>query len=116
MRLKKIANNTNVATTTALTAVENEIPDHSKYISTPEFNNLTTRRFAATLQQANLASKNNIANFVKKTDFANKLKHLNKKIISNKTKHVIVEMNLKNYRHLTQVFLLIKVTLINSFI
>ena len=32
---------TNLATTTtALTAVENKIPDHSKYITTPEFNKL----------------------------------------------------------------------------
>ena len=30
--------------------------------------------FAARLKQANLASKNNIANLVKKTDFDNKLK------------------------------------------
>ena len=35
----KIPNITNLATT-ALTAVENNIPDHSKYITTPEFNKL----------------------------------------------------------------------------
>ena len=38
-------------------------------------------------------------------------KNLNKKVTSNKTKHVLVENELKNYRHLTQVFLLVKVTL-----
>ena len=42
-----------------------------------------------------LASKNDIANFVKKTDFDDKLKDLNKKIISNKTKHVFVENEFK---------------------
>ena len=42
----KIPNITNLATTTALTAVENEIPDHSKYITTPEFNKLTAKNFA----------------------------------------------------------------------
>ena len=39
----KTPNITNLATTTTtLTAVENEIPDHSKYITTPEFSKLTT--------------------------------------------------------------------------
>ena len=91
---------TNLATTTALTAVENKIPnvsnlvkktncstkitkiekkiadpDHSnKYIITPEFKNLTSENFAARLKQAKLASKSDIANFVNKTDFDDKLK------------------------------------------
>ena len=97
----KIPNNTNLATTRALTAVENKIPsvinsikkkkpdcntkineiemkiidhNHDKYITTPEFNKLTAESFAARLKQANLASKSDIANFVNKTDFDNKLK------------------------------------------
>ena len=86
----KIPNITNLDTTTALTAVENKI-DHSKYITTPVFNKLTAENFNARLAQANLASKNDIANFVKNTDFDDKLKFLNKKITSNKTKHVLVE-------------------------
>ena len=41
MRLKtKYQLFTNLATTAALTAVENKIPDHSKYVTTPEFNKL----------------------------------------------------------------------------
>ena len=64
-----------LATTTALTAVENKIPDHSKYITTPKFNRLTAENVAARLVQANLASKNDTANFVKKTDFDDKLKN-----------------------------------------
>ena len=74
----EIPNITNLATTSALTAVENKIPnvsnlvkkkvtiaqknrityhDHSnKYITTPEFNKLTSENFAARLKQANLAS------------------------------------------------------------
>ena len=86
----KIPNITNLDTTTALTAVENKI-DHSKDITTPVFNKLTAENFNARLAQANLASKNDIANFVKNTDFDDKLKFLNKKITSNKTKHVLVE-------------------------
>ena len=91
--LKK--NITNLATTTTTTAaviaVENKLLDHSKYITTPEFNKLTAETVAARLAQANLASKNDIANFVKKTNFGDKLKHLNKKITSNKRKNVLIE-------------------------
>ena len=42
---------TNIATTTtAHTTVENKIPDHSKYITTPEFNTLTAENFTARLK------------------------------------------------------------------
>ena len=74
---------TNLATTTALTAFENKIHDHSKYITTPEFNKLTAENFTARLKQANLATKGDISDFVKKTDFDDKLKNLNKMVISN---------------------------------
>ena len=46
------------------------------------------------IQQENLASKNYIAALVKKTDFDDKLKSLNKNITLNKTKHVLVENQL----------------------
>ena len=46
-----------------------------------------SENFAARLAQANLVTKNDIATFVKKTDFNDKLKNLNKKVTSNKTKH-----------------------------
>ena len=92
----KIPNITSLATITALTAVENEILDHNIYITTPEFNNkLTAENFAERLAQANLASKNDIANFVEKTDFDDKLKNLNKKVTSNKTKHVLAKNEFK---------------------
>ena len=70
--------------------------DHSnKYIATPEFNKLTAGNFAARLKQANLAGKSDIANLVNKTDFDEKLKYLNKKITSNRIKHVLVENEFK---------------------
>ena len=47
------------------------------------------------MEHANLASKNGIANFVKKTNFADKLKNLNKKVASNKSKHLLTENELK---------------------
>ena len=48
--------------------------DHDKYITTQEFNQLTSDNFTARLAQANLKSKNDIASFIKKTDFDDKLK------------------------------------------
>ena len=78
-------NITNLATTAALTTVENRIPnvsnlvrktdyntkinetekkitdhDHDKYITTPEFNKLTGETFAARLAETSLASKNDL--------------------------------------------------------
>ena len=84
-----------MATTTALTVVEDEIPDvsnsgqktdyntkiskienkiktdddHDKYITTQDFLKLEAEHFTARLVQANLVCKSDIANFVKETDF-----------------------------------------------
>ena len=87
-----------MATTAVLTAVENKTPDHSKDFTTLESKKLTTESFIARLAQANLASKNDIANFVEWEDFDNKLQNLNKKITSNKTKHVPVENEFKKLK------------------
>ena len=103
---------TGLATDSALTAVEDKIPNvsnlvkktdydskisdiekktadhnHDKYITTPEFNNLAARVFNARLAEANLATK---------TDFDAKLQSFNEKINSNKTKHLLVENEIKN--------------------
>ena len=77
--------------------IEKKITNHDLhgYITNPLFIKLTAENFAARLAQANLASKSDIANFVKKTDFDDKLKNLNKKVTSNKTKHLLVENELK---------------------
>ena len=71
---------------TKISKTEKQISDHEhdKYLTTPEFDNLNEENFAARLEQVNLASKNNIAALYKKTDFANKLKNLNKNVTSNK--------------------------------
>ena len=55
---------------------------------------LTSETFSGRLAQAKSASENDIANLVEKTDFDNKLKNLNKNIISNRTKNVLVENEL----------------------
>ena len=83
-----------------------------KTINTPEFSNLTAENFAARLKQANLTSKSDITNYVNKADFDNKLLSFNKRVNSNKTKHLLVENELKNYRHSIQVSSLVKITLI----
>ena len=100
MRLKtKIPNDTNLATTTALTAVVNKMPNAFNLVKKLTITqklvklkiklllimiminilllkNLTSENFTAGLKQANLASKNNISNFAEKTDFGNKLKNV----------------------------------------
>ena len=54
--------------------VENKTPNHDKYITSPEFNELTAENFTAKLKQANWKTK---------TDFDNKLTSFNRNIISN---------------------------------
>ena len=49
--------------------IKSKIIDHDEYITAPELNKLTAENFAARLAQANLASKIDIANFVKKDRF-----------------------------------------------
>ena len=66
--------------------------DHdSKYITTQVFNKLTAENLTARVNQANLATKSDIDDFVENTDFDNKLENLNKKVTSNKSEHVKVE-------------------------
>ena len=96
-RINQVKNKTpninNLATTTALTAVESKTPDRRKYITTPKFNKFTAENFAARLAQANLGSKIDIYNFVKKTDFDDKLKKINKKLLEIKQKVYMLKMN-----------------------
>ena len=62
--------------------------DHCKQITTQEFNKLIAENFIARLGKSNLANKNDIANFVKKTNFDNKLKNLNKNELNGLSKKV----------------------------
>ena len=108
----EIASITNLATKTSPNAVENKIPSFSNlvnetdcntkinetenkithhnhdiyiYITTPEFNKLTSENFATRIKQAN---------FVTKTEFDNKLTSFNKRSTSNKIRHLEVEKKL----------------------
>ena len=62
---------------------------HEKYITTPEFDTLAASVFNARLAQANLITK---------TDFDTKLSSLNRKITANKSKHFLVENELKKLK------------------
>ena len=61
-----------------ISEIENKITidhDHDQYITTQEFNKLTSEKFSARLAQENLESKSVIVNFVKKTDFDDEQKN-----------------------------------------
>ena len=62
-----------VLLTDALAAVENKISDHGKYITTPEINKLTAQNFTRRLKQGNLSIRTDFVNFLKNTDFNDKL-------------------------------------------
>ena len=63
--------------------------DHDRYITTPECNILSVSVFNVRLAQANLITK---------TDFDAKLSNLHRKNISNKSKHLLVENQLKKLK------------------
>ena len=85
--MKKIDYNTKI------TDIENKLNNrnHDKYIDTPEFNKLAADVFNVILAQANLITK---------TDFKTKLSSLNRKVTQNKTKHLLVENELKKLKTL----------------
>ena len=71
--------------------IEKKLTDHNhgKYITTPEFNTLGASVFNARLALANLITK---------TDFDVNLSSLNRKFTSNKSKHLLVENELKKLK------------------
>ena len=83
---KKIQNTSNLVTTTVvntkISEVENKIPDNYKYITTQ-----AAETFAERLKQAD---------YVNKTDIDNKLASVNRRITSNKTKHLEVQKKLNS--------------------
>ena len=69
---------------TKVTEIENKLVDHNhdKYIDTSNFNTLATNFFNARLAQANLITN---------TDFDAKLSNLNRKITENKSKRLLIK-------------------------
>ena len=113
----KIPDISSFSTKTAWTAVENKIPDvsslvkeanydtkisnleknlthhnHDKYITTPAFNTLAYDVFNARLAPANLITK------IMQNKFNAKLSSKNSKITRNKSKHLLVENELKKLK------------------
>ena len=124
----KIPSIRGLATNSALTAVENKIPDvssltkktdyntkiseienkvnnhnHDKYITTPEFNTL-----AADVFKTRLAAQTDL---IRKPDFDSRLKKISDRVTKNKTKQLLVENELKNYKNLMLLILEVRVIL-----
>lgn len=66
--------------------IEDKIPNHDKFITTAEFNKVYGTIFAEKLKQKNVATGHDIADFIKKTYFNEKLITINNRVTSNKTK------------------------------
>ena len=113
----KIPSISGLGTNSELTAVENKIPDvsslvkktdcstkisdiekkmtdynHDKYITTPEFNTL-----AADVFNARLVAQTDL---IRKPEFDFKLKGISDRVTKNKTKHLLVENELKKIKAL----------------
>ena len=96
--VKKLTNYTNIIETENKTITDQ---DDDKCITTQKRINLTAEKLTARLARLDLASKNYIANFGKKTDLnKNELNELSKKnkAISTKglTKHLITKFSIFN--------------------
>ena len=76
---------------TKISDIEKEITahNHDKYITTVEFNRPTTENVKAGLTQLNLITK---------TDFDTQLKKISGRVTLNKTKHLLVENELKKLK------------------
>ena len=76
---------------TKMTEIENKLNNHNrdKYITTPDFNTLAADVFNTRLARRNLVTK---------TDFDAKLSNFNRKISSNKSKHLLAENELKKLK------------------
>ena len=78
---------------TKISDIEKKVTDHNhdKYITTAEFNRLTTENFKARLAQANLITA---------TDLYTELKKICDRVTSNKTKHFLIENELKKTKNI----------------
>ena len=101
----KIPSITRLATSSALTAVEDKVPNVSSLVKKPDFTAKGTEIGGKIPSITGLASSSaltavedkipDVSSLVTKTDFDARLPGLNKKITSNKTKHLLVENELK---------------------
>ena len=83
---------------TKISEIENKVNDHNhdKYITTPEFNTL-----AADVFIARLATQTDL---IRKPDFDSKLMEISDRVTKNKTKHLMVENELKKLQKFDAVY------------
>ena len=81
-------------TTTPKSKIEDKAPNHGKYITTLEWNNSTKEIFDERFKQANLRSKTDIDDFIKKKVF---WWETNGKVTSNKVRHFEAENELNDH-------------------
>ena len=82
---------------TKIDETEENTPNHDKYSTSQKFNTRTTdnfAEFATFVTKAKFATKNDIAYFVKKVQFDEKLTNINKNVTSNEARHVEVKKKL----------------------
>ena len=78
---------------TKISEIENKVNDHNhdKYITTPEFNTMAASTF-----NARLAAQTDL---IRKPEFDFKLKGISDRVTKNKTKHLLVENELKKIKN-----------------
>ena len=79
-----------------LTVVENKIPDVSSFVKKTDYGTKISDVEKKTADHNHDKYINNKIHLITKTDFDAKLQSLSKRITSNKTKHLLVENELKN--------------------
>ena len=92
---------------TKISEIENKVNDynHEKYITTPEFNTLAADAF-----NARLAAQTDL---IRKPGFDFELKGISDRVTKKKTKYLLIENELRNYKHLILLILEAKVILKN---
>ena len=80
--MDKIPDDGSLATKSALTVVENKIPDVSSFVKKADFNTKVIEIEAKIFDASNL---------VKKTDLDTKFKKISNRVTKNKSKHLLVE-------------------------
>ena len=113
--MNKIPDVSSLVTETAITAVENEMPDISSFVKkqsmTQKSVNLKRNLLIIIMAYVLLLQSNTLAadvfnarlaraNSIDKTDFDNKLSSLSWKIMSNKSKHLLVENEINKLKKL----------------
>ena len=70
-------NDAYILVTGDINVIANKIPNHDKYIITPEFNKLTAENYTVRLKQANLMTKTNLNMWTKQKlrSFNRKMRH-----------------------------------------